>query len=102
MASKLHTIGNNCYEYLSMGTVSTVTPGNVLGEDFERDGRYIGRTVKVDMTTTDVTRGCFARVCIELDLSKSLIPTVMIIGRVIHVEYEGLPKICFSCGLYGY
>lgn len=65
-------------------------------------GDTIGRTVKVDMTTTDVTRGCFARVCIELDLRKSLIPTVMIIGRVIHVEYEGLPKICFSCGLYGY
>lgn len=61
-------------------------------------GNTIGKVVKVDMTTTDVARGMFARVCVEIDLDRPLLPSVMIMGRVVQVEYEGLTKMCFLCG----
>lgn len=35
-------------------------------------GNELGGTIKVDDTTLDTTRGRFARVCIELDLTKPL------------------------------
>lgn len=62
----------------------------------------IGKAVRVDTTSTDVIRGNFARICVEVDLSKPLIPTVMIWGQIITVEYEGLTRICFKCGHYGH
>lgn len=61
-------------------------------------GNTIGKVVKVDMTTTDVARGRFARVCVEIDLDRPLLPSLMIMGRVVQVEYEGLTKMCFLCG----
>lgn len=54
------------------------------------------------MTTIDTTRGRFSGVCVEITLNKSLKPTMMIMGRIIHVEYEGLSNICFGCGLCGH
>lgn len=73
-----------------------------LEQTLREMGNTIGRIVQVDMTTTVVTRGCFARVCVELDLQRPLIPIVMIMGRVVQVEYESLPRIYFQCGLYGH
>lgn len=73
-----------------------------LEQTLREMGNSIGRIVKVDMTTPDVTRGCFARVCVELDLQRPLIPIVMVMGRVVQVEYESLPRIYFQCGLYGH
>lgn len=56
----------------------------------------------MDRTSDDVVRGKFFRVCVELDLSQPLVPTILALGRVFHVEYEGLPKICCKCGVYGH
>lgn len=67
-----------------------------------RMGNKIGRAVKVDITLVAVVRGNFARICVEVDLSKPLKPNMMILGRVLIVEYEGLQKICFHCGYNGY
>lgn len=61
----------------------------------------IGKTLKVDMTTFGIIRGRFARVCVELDLNRPLMSTVMIMGQVVQVKYEGPPKICYQCGYYG-
>lgn len=65
-------------------------------------GNKIGKAIKVDTTSVDVVRGNFARICVEIDLNKPLKPNVMILGRVLTVEYEGLPKICFHCGHNGH
>lgn len=76
-----------------------------------RDG--LGRTLKVDTNTlrrleelTDeryvTERGKFVRVCIEVDLQKTLAAKFELNGREYRVEYEGLHLICFTCGCYGH
>ena len=44
----------------------------------------------------------YARLCIQLDITKSLINTVLI-GRFKQlVVYEGIHSLCFSCGRIGH
>ncbi|KAJ9185325.1 hypothetical protein P3X46_004971 [Hevea brasiliensis] len=50
----------------------------------------IGRPIKVDETTLNASRGKFARICVEVDLSKPLL-----------FQYEGIHLICFQCCCYG-
>lgn len=63
-------------------------------------GNTIGKALKVDMTTNDVARGRFACVCVEISLTRPLTPTLMIMGPIVQIEYEGLSQMCFGCGLY--
>ncbi|KAF7823170.1 uncharacterized protein G2W53_021314 [Senna tora] len=50
----------------------------------------------------DGTRGKFARIYVEINLKKQLVPQVEVRGRSYAVEYEGLHLICFHCGRYGH
>lgn len=65
-------------------------------------GNAIGRTTKVDNTTLQIRRGRYARVCVEVDHAKPLVPFITVLGRHQRVEYEGLHLICFGCGKYGH
>nr|XP_025661002.1 uncharacterized protein LOC112756598 [Arachis hypogaea] len=65
-------------------------------------GNVIGRTLKVDTNTADKSKGKFARLCVELDLTAPLISQYAINGVKYKVEYEGIHNICFSCGLVGH
>lgn len=75
-----------------------------------RLGNMIGKTLKVDMNTienleadvTRVQRGRFARICVEIDLQKKLVPRVICQAALFNIEYEGLGMICFGCGRYGH
>lgn len=40
--------------------------------------------------------------CVEVDLSKPLLPYYIIKGIEYIVEYEGLHSLCFSCGKFGH
>lgn len=42
-------------------------------------------------------QGRFARVYVEVDLTKPLIPCVRLMGHARRVEYEVLYIICFYC-----
>lgn len=44
-------------------------------------GNAIGRTTCVDETTLKVRWGRYARVCVEVDLAKPLVPFVIVLGR---------------------
>ncbi|CAN1141085.1 hypothetical protein LINPERHAP2_LOCUS12257 [Linum perenne] len=66
-----------------------------------RIGNHIGRTVRLDLATTEGARARYARVCVEVDISKPLLRKYMIDNRIFYVEYESLENICFSCGFYG-
>ncbi|GLT26186.1 hypothetical protein SLA2020_012690 [Shorea laevis] len=67
----------------------------------------IGKPIKVDSVTLLATKGKFARVCVEVDLSQ-LLPSSVDLDleglpqSLIPIEFEGLHKICFSCGEFGH
>lgn len=68
-------------------------------------GSVVGRPVKVDDYTISGTRGKYARVCVELDLSRTLVPQIKLHGPksvIQKIEYEWLHSICFECGKYGH
>ncbi|XP_034208252.1 uncharacterized protein LOC117621816 [Prunus dulcis] len=67
-----------------------------------RIGNLLGKLLKIDSLTTSQNRGKFARLCVELDLTKSLDAFVQINQNWYNIEYEGLPDICYLYGCYGH
>jgi hypothetical protein len=65
-------------------------------------GDRIGRTVKVDKNTLTQERGKYARLCVEVDLTKRLLAMFSIKKRKYNVEYEGLHLLCITCGKFGH
>ncbi|CAL8138480.1 unnamed protein product [Prunus armeniaca] len=68
----------------------------------KRIGNLLGKLLKIDALTTSQNRGKFARLCVELDLSRPLEAFVQINNVWYNVEYEGLLDICYMCGCYGH
>ncbi|KAJ4842083.1 hypothetical protein Tsubulata_009435 [Turnera subulata] len=76
-------------------------------EFYDRDillriARRAGRPIKVDEVTLKSSRGKYARVCVEVDLTKPLVSKFRLKRRVWRVVYEGLDTVCFMCGHYGH
>lgn len=67
-----------------------------------RVGSMLGTMLRVDENTSVHSRGRFARLCIEVDLQRELVPSFTVLGKEFKVEYEGLHLICFCCGKYGH
>ena len=65
-------------------------------------GKRLGRPLKTDFNTATSTRGRYARICVEVDLAKPLIPAYSLAGKSYNVEYEFIHSICFSCGKVGH
>ncbi|CAI0453960.1 unnamed protein product [Linum tenue] len=65
-------------------------------------GNLIGRTVKLDYHTENLERGKFARIAVELDMTKPLATRIRLDGFWQPVLYENLPEICFECGKIGH
>ncbi|CAI0406612.1 unnamed protein product [Linum tenue] len=61
----------------------------------------IGRPVRVDRATELGARAKFARVCVEVDLTRPLLSQYKVEGITYLIQYEGLQNICGECGLYG-
>lgn len=79
-------------------------------ENLVKIGNIIGKRLKVDKNSLPqqqgedmmVDRGRYARICVEVDLSRKLRSRVVLRRRAFRVEYEGLGLICFKCGRYGH
>ncbi|MCH85177.1 hypothetical protein A2U01_0006021 [Trifolium medium] len=65
-------------------------------------GNTIGRTIKVDKNTLMQERGKYARLCVEVDLTTSLLAMFTLKERKYNVEYEGLHLLCTNCGKFGH
>ncbi|KAI9109367.1 hypothetical protein K1719_019421 [Acacia pycnantha] len=65
-------------------------------------GNVIGKAIKLDIHTTQRARGKFARMCVELDLTKPLVPEFEIEGQVLSIVYESLGMLCNKCGRFGH
>ncbi|CAA0816029.1 Unknown protein [Striga hermonthica] len=69
---------------------------------FKKIGDIVGKVLKIDHQTATQTRGKFARLAVQLDLTKPLLTSFHIMGKPQLIEYENLPELCFSCGHYGH
>lgn len=65
-------------------------------------GKKIGRPIRADFSTDMASRGKFARMCVEVDITKPLLAKFKLKNRVRRVEYEGIHLVCFGCGMYGH
>ncbi|GLT34175.1 hypothetical protein SLA2020_087060 [Shorea laevis] len=65
-------------------------------------GEQIGKVIKLDYLSQYACRGKYAKFCVELDVTKPLLPMICIEGREYKVEYDGLDVVCFSCFWYGH
>lgn len=78
-------------------------PIELFNEQFlKRVGEKLGVMLKIDKVTSLQARGQFTRICVELDLTKPLMPKFIARGIVLSLGYEGLHLICFRCGKYGH
>ena len=71
-------------------------------ESLELIGNMIGKIVKIDRSTSIYDKGEYARICVEVDLQKPLLPAFTVFGEDMQLVYEGLHLVCFSCGWYGH
>ena len=65
-------------------------------------GSKIGKSIRIDDATSTVSRGHYARICVEIDLLKPMVAKFKLRRRVGKLEYKGLHLVCFVCGLYGH
>ncbi|RYR02393.1 hypothetical protein Ahy_B06g081187 [Arachis hypogaea] len=65
-------------------------------------GKTLGTMLKVDELTSIHSRDKFARICVEIDLKKKIVPSFTALGKDFNIVYEGLHQICFNCGKYGH
>ncbi|CAL1412955.1 unnamed protein product [Linum trigynum] len=65
-------------------------------------GNMVGRAIKLDFHTQHQQRAKFARMAVELDLSKPLVTRIRLDGKWQYIEYENLPDCCFECGKIGH
>ena len=65
-------------------------------------GKAIGNVLRVDTYIALEARGRFARLCIQVDVTKPLVITIKIRKIKQPVCYEGIQKLCFNCGRMGY
>ncbi|KAI9086948.1 hypothetical protein K1719_031109 [Acacia pycnantha] len=71
-------------------------------ESLRRIENMVGKMIKIDRSTSVYDKGGFARICVEIDLKKPLLPMYMVFGEERHIVYEGLHQVCFACGKYGH
>lgn len=71
-----------------------------------RLGSLLGTVLKIHLSTINLTQQAYAKVCIEMDVSKPFLDTLWIgkstkYGWTIELEYEGNHASCDYCGILG-
>lgn len=56
----------------------------------------VGKAVKIDQITLSVTRGRFARICVQIDIQKPLVSFIQPLGYLKKIEYEARPGSRFE------
>ena len=65
-------------------------------------GNTIGTFLRIDTITTSVARGRFARICVQIDLEKPLMPNITIGKFIQKIQYENIPMLFYNCGILGH
>ena len=67
-------------------------------EVLKQIGKSIEDVLRIDTHTASESRGRYARLCIQVDVEKPLTTSLIIEGIEHPISYEGIHKLCFSCG----
>ena len=67
-----------------------------------RLGLKKGKPIRVDEATSSISRGHYARICVEVDLSKPLLSKFKLWRIIRRLKYKGIHLACFDYGLYGH
>ena len=67
-----------------------------------RSEKPSGMFLRVDTHTESEARGKFARLCIQIDVTKLLVTAIRIEKFEQPMCYEGIQKQCFDCGRMGH
>ena len=73
-----------------------------IAKVFRQIRESIGRVLRIDTHTTMEAQGKYTRLCIQIDINKPLVNTILIGNFEQAVIYEGIQKLCFSCGQVGH
>ncbi|XP_065617338.1 uncharacterized protein LOC136062338 [Quercus suber] len=65
-------------------------------------GESIGKVLRIDSHTAMEARGKYARLCVQIDINKPLVNTILIGHFEQVVSYEGIQSLCFSYGRLGH
>lgn len=65
-------------------------------------GSAIGKPIRVDSNTLDAKRDVTREFAVQIDLDKPVVGKVWLKGFWYKVEYEGLHRICATCGCFGH
>ncbi|KAH1130005.1 hypothetical protein J1N35_001383, partial [Gossypium stocksii] len=95
------------FKEMKMTVVAWIRLPDLLGYLYKRKiveaiGGLIEKVVKLDVQTSNQTRGKFARLVVYINLDSPLISQILVDGIVQKVVYEALPIVCFACGKYGH
>ena len=71
-------------------------------EVLKQIGTSIGKVLRIDTHTAMEARGRYARLCIQVDIKKPIIDTILIGKFEQPVIYEGIHELCFSGGRIGH
>ncbi|XP_048502653.1 uncharacterized protein LOC125498480 [Beta vulgaris subsp. vulgaris] len=62
----------------------------------------LGKPIREDYATNHITRARYARVCVEINLTKPILSKVWIGNQWQVILYENLHSLCFHCGRIGH
>nr|POF20984.1 hypothetical protein CFP56_40005 [Quercus suber] len=65
-------------------------------------GSAIGPVLRVDSHMASEARGRYALICVQVDLNKPLIRSILLEGMIQEIQYEGINTLCFSYGRVGH
>nr|POE89483.1 hypothetical protein CFP56_43280 [Quercus suber] len=71
-------------------------------EVLKQIGNSVGKVLRINTHTAAEARGRFARLYVQVDIDKPLVTNILIGGIHQPVNYEGIHKLCFSCGRIGH
>lgn len=65
-------------------------------------GNSLGTLIKIDAHPNDELRGQYAKLCIQVEVTKPLQARIRLGDHVQNIVYEVVNHICFNCGRLGH